>query len=320
MSGGAGCGVSDFGEVTMDCFKLKPGAGRIFPITQKEYLRRTRKETPYCIQDEKGGNHFYAVCPECDNPIQIVGLFQDTAEAGRKPYGRHHKGSLPGLAEYSEEDYYDCSYSDPRWKKPTALRSPDSRVARAVLRLIYEQFDRMIYVLSQDMEVRISRPMARKMLQHLLENKAWRYRMATMNNIPWILGEAAPSTPLYGQWILRERELRQAIEKHCPAARFQDTASPRYVQLRHRPGEFLDIRFFFLGHEKTLDASGQHIQESIDFEVTSGEVCVYYKTISIRTDYFLNLIHLPKARSYRNKGYLEIAHTMIDPTLFKEAE
>ena len=300
----------------MDYFKLKPGAGKIFAITPKEYLLQTRKEAPYCIQDERGGNHFYAVCPECENPIQIVGLFQDTAEAGRKPYGRHHKGSLPGLAEYSEEDYYDCSYSNPRWKKPNALRSPGSRVAKEVLRLIYEQFDRMVYVLSQDMEVRISRPMAKIMLRYLLDNKAWRYRMATMNNIPWILGETAPSTPLYGQWILRGGGLHAAIVEHCPAAQFQDTASPQYVQLRHQPGEYLDVRFFFLGHEKALDSSGQHLQESIDFEVTCGKECVYYKTIPIRTDGFLNLIHLPEGRPHRNEGFLEIAHTLIDPALF----
>ncbi|MEM5767941.1 MAG: hypothetical protein AAGU32_06590 [Bacillota bacterium] len=301
----------------MDCFKLKPGIERIFPVDQTEYLLQTQKKAPYCVPKVKGGNHFYAVCPECENPIQIVGLFLDTAEAGRKPYGRHHKGSLPGLAEYNEEDYYDCSYSNPKWKKPDALRSPDSYVSKQILRLIYEQYDRMIYVLTQDMEVRISRPLAKKMLQQLLDNRAWRYRMATMNNIPWILGEVAPSTHLYGQWIRRGSQLKQAIEKRCPAAHFQDTVSAQYVRLQHRPGEYLNVQFFFLGHEKTLDASGQHLQESIDFEVTNGNECIYHKTIQIRTDYFLNLIHLPEAWSHRNGSYWEIAHELIDPALFE---
>ncbi|MCS5465580.1 hypothetical protein NWO25_19660 [Enterococcus lactis] len=60
---------------------------------------------------------YYAICPECDNPIQIIGLYKETQESGRKPYGKHHKGTIPYLAKYSEEDYLECPFSNSKWKK-----------------------------------------------------------------------------------------------------------------------------------------------------------------------------------------------------------
>ena len=300
----------------MDCFKLKTGPHQIHLITQ-EYLSFTQKGPPHYAQDVKEEEHFYAVCPECENPIQIIGLFKNTIEAGRKPYGRHHKGDIPGLSKYSEQDYLDCPYSSPNWKKPLEKRRPGSRISKEVLRLMYEQFDRVIYVLSKDIEVKISKPMAGQMLKHFMNHKAWLYRMASLNNLPWVLGETLPATSLYGQWILRDGELRNVIAAQCSAALFGETISPLYVQLRQQPGEYLNIQFFFFNHKKELDIDGEHLFESIDFEVTSGTKSIYRKTIQIRTDYFLNLINLPEEKAQRNKEYLDIAQDLIDPALFK---
>ena len=56
---------------------------------------------------------YKAVCPACDNPIQIIGLFKREEEVKRKPYGRHTTIDLPGLTVYSEEDYLNCPYHNP---------------------------------------------------------------------------------------------------------------------------------------------------------------------------------------------------------------
>ncbi len=83
----------------MDQFKLKVGVAPAYQITRKNFEEQTLKKTPY-VQKERNRISNYAVCPKCDNPIQIVGLQKNTSEAGRKPYGRHNKGSIANLATY----------------------------------------------------------------------------------------------------------------------------------------------------------------------------------------------------------------------------
>lgn len=295
----------------MDCFKLKPGVNRIFTMEKDVYLSQTQKKPPYCRVGEDGKQHYYALCPECDNPIQIVGLFVDTIEAGRRPYGRHHKGDVPGLAKYNETDYLDCIYADPNWKRPKGKRSAESKLAKQILSLLREQFDRIIYILSKDMEVRISAPLSKKLLRYFLDDEAWRYRMTTLNNLPWSLGEAAPATPLFGQWISRNSELQAAIEKGCPAAGFVETKNPDYVQVKNKEGMYLDLTFFFLNHNKWLDEETGTVKEAITLEVDSGKECIYQKDIPIRSDYFLNLISDKKKSFRRNKKLLDIAHELI---------
>lgn len=58
-------------------------------------MRCTGGVAPWRRDGDKGPS-YYAVCPLCDNPIQIVGLFRRQEESrSRRPYGRHHRGDVP---------------------------------------------------------------------------------------------------------------------------------------------------------------------------------------------------------------------------------
>lgn len=91
----------------MDIFKNKQGLARILKISEKNFVEQTNKKLPYTRQNSSGGLSHFAVCPECENPIQIIGLFKNTAESGRRPYGKHYSQSIPGLAIYNHDDYLD---------------------------------------------------------------------------------------------------------------------------------------------------------------------------------------------------------------------
>ena len=57
-------------------------------------MRCTGGVAPWRRDGDKGPS-YYAVCPLCDNPIQIVGLFRRQEESrAHRPYGRHHRGDV----------------------------------------------------------------------------------------------------------------------------------------------------------------------------------------------------------------------------------
>lgn len=102
----------------MDVFKTKPGISESIPIDEENFTEKTKKQESF--YKTKGNDNIYrAICPICDNPIQIIGLYKKEEECDVKLYGRHHKGDVKGLARYDQTCYENCPYSNPDY----ALRS-----------------------------------------------------------------------------------------------------------------------------------------------------------------------------------------------------
>lgn len=293
----------------MDCFKVTPGLSPSYETAtgqSKKYQKKIR-----------AGVSYFAVCPICDNPIQLIGFYRDTAESGRKPYGKHCRHTVPDLAEYDEEAYWDCPYFDPHWTPPATHRKPESRIARQLLRLLHDQFDRVIYILSKDTGIYFSAAMSEKMLQGYLSREGWSFRDAAPYNLPWTFVEGQTALPLFGQRIRRGCALYDAIDSHCPAVRFDEVSGGNSVRILQNSGQYVDLNFTFVSHTHTVKEENLH--ETIDFWVYSGEPpaikTVYKEPVQIQTDYFLNLIVLSDECSHRNQRLLEIAHALLKDKL-----
>lgn len=82
----------------MDVFKTLVGEGKALMINEENFYLATRERKPYVV-DRDGVKSFYAVCPECDNPIQLIGLLRRQQDSlPRRPYGRHVGHDVPGVA------------------------------------------------------------------------------------------------------------------------------------------------------------------------------------------------------------------------------
>lgn len=295
----------------MEYFKKRTGASPVKRINEEHYLNQTGRKYPYSQTNARGDESLFAVCSECENPIQIIGLFKNTPESGRIPYGRHCDKSIPDIAPYDHSDYLDCPYSNPKWKKDKVKRVAESRVAKATLKLLREQFDRVIYILSKDIEVYISYSKAESMLQSYLANEGWRYRIATLNNLPWVFGETVGATPLFGRKILQDGMLYNVLLEKCPEVLFVSCETDKYVKVMNQDGIHIDLHYVLMNHRKRLE--NDRLYEDVDFWVYRGggisdAVTILRKTIRIQTDYFMNVIHLSPEKERRNQRLLEISH------------
>lgn len=291
---------------------MKTGYAAVLKIEKQTYENATGLKRRF-RRRSKEGESLFAVCPACDNPIQIIGLYRDTAESGKRPYGRHFGQSIPDLAEYDEEAYWDCPFSDPRDHRPLPPRRIESRLSQQILKTLYEQFDRVIYILSKDTGVSFSLALSRKMLEGYLVRKGWSFRDAAPYNLPWTFPEGQVALPLFGQRVKRNSDLFHAISHHCQNVEWKDTSSGDMAILQKKGSQYLDLNFVFVNH--TRKVQGECLQESIDFWVYQGEHpergTVYRKKIAIRPDYFMNLIALPAEQSHRNASLLDLAHALL---------
>ena len=87
----------------MDTYKLRPKWTKINTISKENFEKDTGKLEPYYQVDRDSQ---YAVCPACDNPISIIGLYNPNTKI--RPYGKHYPKTVEKLAVYDRYRYEAC--------------------------------------------------------------------------------------------------------------------------------------------------------------------------------------------------------------------
>ena len=304
----------------MNRFKKCVGDFRSHEINEHNFQNVTGNIPPYVKQCPNEEQIRYAVCPACDNPIEIIGLYKNTLESGRQPYGRHHDGTILNLAEYDEAEYYDCPYSKPGKNNKTKYRRPESKISGQIYELLRMQFDRVIFLLGKSADMKISNETAGRMLAEYLGDKGYCYRNATMHNLPWSFALAALPKKLFGRKIVRGSEFHKEMEVRCPDVRFDGEPNSKYVQLKYNGLHDAELFYNFYNLRQTHKTEGcdtEAITESIDFVAyrsrnSEGNVeTAYKKTIRIEPEYFMNLVLLPDEKAKRNEQLLTIANDLM---------
>lgn len=68
----------------------------------------TQRKSPYYQHNPKGILTAYAICPGCNNPIELIGMIRQPKDKRR--YGKHCGYNVMGLAVNNVEDYHCCKY------------------------------------------------------------------------------------------------------------------------------------------------------------------------------------------------------------------
>lgn len=168
-----------FQELTLDVYKIKVGEHAKTQITVANFEADTLRRPPYYQILAPGKESHYAVCPGCENPIQVIGLYKNL-ESTPNPYGRHYGQSITGLALYDQESYQFCPYSNPERSPDRAGRRNNKEgLPQKILDLLISNFDSIIYMLEQSTGIGISVSLAEKMLISYKGEEGHLYKAAT---------------------------------------------------------------------------------------------------------------------------------------------
>lgn len=169
----------------MDSYKLAPGPVIVKEITVANFEADTKKKLPYYVDE----NLQYAVCPRCDNPIQILGLYKKLKNTD-KPFGKHVAKSIPDLAKYDQDAYNFCPLARPQQPNQETRRRNTAGIPAHLLILLKEQFDRIIYILRKDTDILFSKSLLKHMLTTFIKAEGYAYSWASVNNLPWAFDQS----------------------------------------------------------------------------------------------------------------------------------
>ncbi|VXD06734.1 conserved hypothetical protein [Enterobacterales bacterium 8AC] len=289
----------------MDVFKVSVETTQVYKITQENFDEATKKQAPW-YQPVNGHEGWFAVCPACDNPVQIIGMIERS-----KPFGKHFfpsQGavSVPLKGTVNREEYEWCPYaSQNKTLTKSDKRRSDSMLAMLIKKTLIEQFDRVIYLLEKCIGMKISDALAEQMLRDYCSVEGWRYRGATQQNLPWTFAYMMQAKRLRGR-VFYDTGL---IDELCHRRPDLICNEKRQIDVR-KPGTFCDLTFSFIKHRRHVE--GHTLSETIEFNIAnSKQKTVCSRVISFEDDYFLKLIN-SKDETYRKMHLIELARVILE--------
>lgn len=284
-------------------FRLKAEISGEHTLSREVFESLTLKHFPWHQPKDNhlkgaGEGNYYAVCPACTNPVQILGLYRPLPQTPH-PYARHTGERIPGFEFFDGDAHQSCPYIVKHKPGCRDLKANIEGLPTRILEVLLNHFDRVIYTLEQDTGVRISPNLARAMLCSYLDGKGYLYVGATIQNIPWTFAYMANAHSLYRQTIHNNEAMKDAIRKRHPVAGLTDSGELGKGTAYYR------ILWSFILHTIT---AGDTLEETMKMVLADDRQRRIY-TQEIRFDHnrFERLLNTPPERARRNPGLLKVA-------------
>ncbi|WP_299846339.1 hypothetical protein [uncultured Paracoccus sp.] len=291
-------------------FKLRTEDRVSYDISKDQVEARIARNRPWFVAGtERRDDRHYAVCPWCDNPIQLKALYRrDTI---KRPHGSHTGKPQAGVGRFDLSRQLNCPYRLTRQPGAKDDRRPRSEDDRALIAFVRDEFDRIVLTLRRDLGVSFSNDAARRMLQSWFENSGFLYRHINFRNLPWMIVYLAVPLNLYRQKGFAE-EIKASIQQKVSSAEFDQagrlqstapwlalTLQPLHHRIRRDPDDRIEesMKLWIKDYSRTNDPSRAPL--------------IHQAVVTFDHDRFERLVATPPDRARRDDDLLEIARQIL---------
>lgn len=182
--------ITKKGLKNMKIFKLHTGNEEARNLTRDNYkeamLELPREERGDYSEPTKNGRRYFAVCPACDNPTQIIGLYTKSDNM-KLPYAKHYNRDSK-VAKHSEQAYQFCPFASHSYAVDKKSRKKNfGDFEKNIYVLLRENFDLAVYIAKKASGIYFTRNQLKRMASEYYMAEGYMYYHATSYNIPWML-------------------------------------------------------------------------------------------------------------------------------------
>ena len=285
------------GNEAMKKCKFEQGmGGYVHNINKSNYEQYATPKSDYEVTDN-GVKKAYAICPYCDNPIMLYGIVSTLEK--RRSYGAHMRKNVKSFV-YNESTFIYCpAYTGRRTVQKNDRRDHMEPINREIYNSLRNNFSSAIYILSQDMGIRL-KYRSESLLRGYMASRAYMYYGATLYNIPWMLlyfsGEYINlwhSVVIEGSWIydfLKERSDVKLVNLK------NDNGKPTKSYQVEKCGRWLDLRLDFVEHKREYDRENDELNETIIARISTRDYGSKYMTATGEIAYHDKVVKKQKLR------------------------
>lgn len=275
----------------MNVFAIITEPNKPILLTKNAYDNKTKREYPY-IQNEQNEIKSYALCPDCNNPVQLINRNNQTTKSNTL-YARHIARSVKGIADYHQDKYDDCDLKNPTRLDDKIRRKPGEKSNQ--LKLKFEQYiDLIITTLERTIGIKLTDDVIRSMIEDFCKNRGYEYKAVNNYNLPLAFAYMTEAKDLYN--CLVDSKIAIAINELSTAFFIKDTPyGALQIKRKSDAPKGYKIRFLFSNHiipksdnailEEIITLRIIEYKESVDNAQT-----LYTKKISIDKVYFFNTL------------------------------
>ncbi|KWS10977.1 hypothetical protein RA263_26220 [Pseudomonas syringae pv. tagetis] len=292
-------------------FKVTPGRVPAHRVNRDNVEELLGRRAPWFRPGKhRSEDRHYAVCPYCDNAIQLKGVYKEAVERARR-YGSHLGEPVDGFV-FNRLDLEFCPYKIKASARSKSNRRAPGPVSQELIDLAITEFDRIVLILRTDFGFSFSDRFAGRMLDQWLDSEGYLYTGAHLRNLPWMIAYFGPAQSLYGQYVGNNAELAQGIRTKVPAAMLTEEGQ----LTSDKKKQFFKLELQCLHHRVAVDPEDGSLIETLKLRVQdftrfnepAKAPKVYETQIVFDPDRFEALIHVPPERAWRNETLLALAH------------
>lgn len=232
-------------------------------ISKESFEKYTKNEFPF-KQTYGGKNHYYATCPECENPIQIKGLYTSD-----RKYGAHTGKDIDGLNPFNYLNYIYCPRAvQGKHVSKDVRKEIVSPKDVSVYNAVRDYFDLAVVFAKKHLGYYISDNKAKECLETYYASQGWLYPHSTVNNIPFMLFYLQPALNPYGLLIKKGSGLEEAVNNttDLKLEKIGGKSGEYYNKLLPNSQYYMSLTMMLWNHRFKEDGDGS-LKESINIQI-----------------------------------------------------
>lgn len=186
----------------MDVFSI--GDGNEYKLTRENFLSVTHKRFPYYQNPQKYKSPYFAICPACNNPVQIINLFgtRHIEEHTRRTnlHARHYPNNVEGLPHYNKERYINCPLHNPIAFRIIERRNND-QINEEIYNIIQKNKNKICADIRKIIGILIPNNKLKQVIDDYIMAKDYCYTHTNKFNIPYSILYTRNALNIFGQKV-----------------------------------------------------------------------------------------------------------------------
>lgn len=212
----------------MNIFSVGDGNTDGYELTRETFMEKTHKSFPFYQNPNRYKTPHFAICPACNNPIQIINLlgvqYEEENTGRTNLHGRHYKNDVKGLPPYSEVNYENCPLHNPVAFRIRMVRNNEQ--LNEEIRAIVENSRSQIYADIREITgVLLSNKKLDQVINDYIVARDYCYTHTNKFNIPYSILYTREAINIFGQKVdgtdIGQR-IYNTIQNNCAYFEFVD--------------------------------------------------------------------------------------------------
>ena len=238
------------------------GDGKEYELTRENFIEKTHKAFPFYQNPRRYKTPYFAICPACNNPIQIINLFgvqyQEENTGRTNLHGRHYKNNVDGLPNYSEVNYVNCPLHNPVAFHMREIRN-NRRINEEIRNIVENNRIQICANIREIIGILINNKRLNKVIDDYIEARDYCYTHTNKFNIPYSILYTREAIDIFGQKVADcgiGNKIHEAIQNNCKY--FQITNG----QIQKNISDYVTLNLVVVNHR--LQGSRQYMTIKIE--------------------------------------------------------